>query len=96
MKMHVSFAAGMPRPQMDTGDFSPQFAPGADFWRIHLDTGEIRELTVFSTQQDPPQVTRLQGETAYTYPRLKAENGAVFDITYVLTIREENGGLTFL
>ena len=95
MKMTVSFPSGKPVPQLSAPGLEPRFAAGEDFWRIHLDTDEIRELTVFSADQAPPQVSYSNDETIYTYPKLKAENGETYDVTYHLSIREENGELIF-
>ena len=53
MKMTVSFPSGKPVPQLSAPGLEPRFAAGEDFWRIHLDTDEIRELTVFSADQAP-------------------------------------------
>lgn len=33
--------------------FHPQFHEGGDFWRLFLDTGEIRELSVYAHAQTP-------------------------------------------
>ena len=93
MKLTVSFPSGKPMPQLSAPGLEPRFAAGEDFWRIHLDTDEIRELTVFSTRD--LVFSCSDAETTYTYPKLKAENGETYDITYRLSIREENGQLNF-
>ena len=62
MKMTVSFPSGKPVPQLSAPGLEPRFAAGEDFWRIHLDTDEIRELTVFSADQAPPQVSYSNDE----------------------------------
>ena len=96
MNMHVSFNEKLPRPTWTAEGFAPVFAENTDFWRIHLDNGENRELTVFSTEQEPPVVHQNGDDTVYTYASLKAEDGTMYDVTYELTIRRGNGGLTFL
>ncbi len=96
LQYEVAFDGRAPRTALRGTDFAPLSADGADFWRIHLDVGELRELTVFSTAQETPEVQRSGNETVYIYDRLRAENGADFDITFRLTVRAENGALTFL
>ncbi len=62
-----------------------------DFWRAFLDTDEIRELSVYSHDQTPVSVTETADGKVYTYDRLCAENGEVFEITLEITIRCVNG-----
>jgi len=66
-----------------------------DFWRAFLDTGEIRELSVYSHDQTPVSVTELADGKVYVYDRLTAENGEVFAVTLEITVRRTNGTVEF-
>lgn len=80
-----------------TQDFNPVFRENGDFWRAHLDycvTGMPSELGVYSSMQEQPLVDKTENGLVITYPRLKAEDGSVHDITLTLTV--ENSGETLL
>lgn len=66
-----------------------------DFWRVFLDTGENRELSVYSHQQRISDKTESDGSAVYRYNQLVAEDGQIFDITLELKIQEDNGHLVF-
>ena len=67
-------------------DFSP--AMSGDFWRVFLDDcrlGGKRELAVYSSEQNPPCVTKTENSIVYRYDTLKAEDGSVHNIALTLT-----------
>lgn len=66
-----------------------------DFWRVFLDTGENRELAVYSHCQTLSGMESAGDTVVYHYDRLVAEDGQVFDIKLELTVAEENGHLVF-
>ncbi|MBQ2709074.1 MAG: hypothetical protein IJF67_12485 [Clostridia bacterium] len=66
-----------------------------DFWRIFIDTGENRELAVYSSEQHVANVAQLPGVVVRSYDRLIAEDGQIFNIKLVLTVTEENGHLVY-
>ena len=78
-----------------SGDFTTVGREGGDFWRIFLDTDEIRELSVYSHDQTPVSVECRKASTVYTYDRLTAENGEVFAVLLTVTVTEEDGALRF-
>lgn len=75
--------------------FAPEFAADSDLWRIFLDDGEIRELSVYSSSQKNPEITALPGGTDISYNRLTAENGALYDIGLTIHIRSDGGAIRF-
>ena len=68
---------------------------GRDFWRAFIDTGEIRELSVYSHAQTAPKVETEGNVQTIMYDSLVAENGDVFDITLTITVKNTNGILEF-
>ena len=69
---------------------------GGDFWRAFLDTGEIRELSVYSHAQTPVSVTETDGGAVIVYDRLTAEDGVTYDCSLTVQItREDDGSLRF-
>ncbi|MBO5273285.1 MAG: hypothetical protein J6I45_01585 [Clostridia bacterium] len=61
----------------------------SDFWRLHLDTGEHRELAVHSSEQGEPVCTERENETVLVYHSLTAEDGSVHEIELELHILAE-------
>lgn len=69
----------------------PVLAKHSDFWRMHLDDGEFREITVHSGEQRG-KVCEKEGETIITYSEIQAENGKTYDISLnVHIVRKEEG-----
>lgn len=66
-----------------------------DFWRVFIDTGENRELSVYSHEQNISYKAESDGCAVYRYDQLVAEDGQTFEITLELNIKEENGHLVF-
>ncbi len=75
--------------------FHPQFHEGSDFWRLFLDTGEIRELSVYAHAQTPVRTEQAGDLIRVEYDRLTAENGEIFDIGLTVEIRQQDGALHF-
>lgn len=78
-----------------SGEFQPVTGAKGDFWRVFMDTGEIRELSVYSHAQTPVSVETQGDTTVITYDRLIAENKECFDITLKINIRKVDGALHF-
>ena len=92
--LNLNFSSS-PIPAFTADGFATLSYEGRDFWRAFLDTDEIRELAVYSHEQE---VSSVQYESDYqviTYDKLKAENGEVFDITLTITIHTVDGALEF-
>lgn len=68
--------------------------PGGDFWRMMLDDGYMREMTIHSADQSG-RVERADGVTTITYDRLVGEDGRVFDATLVLRVTDTGADLRF-
>lgn len=80
--------------------FNPVFRENGDFWRVHLDygvAGTPRELGVYSSQQETPEVTVSEdGNTiTMTYPRLKAEDGSVHGVKLTLKAKNVDNSIVF-
>lgn len=88
-------------PVLTLGGTALALRENGDFWRLHLDCAayggtDNRELGVYSHAQEPPAITRTPGKLELSYPRVRAEDGRVFDIALTLTVvREEDGTLSF-
>ena len=80
---------------LSRGDWTVTGQKGSDFWRAFLDTGENRELAVYSHCQTPVKTERTADTTVFTYDTLIAEDGQSFPICLTLTVREEDGSLVF-
>lgn len=92
-KLHFDFQYGI---RLLSDGFATVGRDGGDFWRAFLDTGEIRELSVYSHMQTPVSVTENDGGAVVTYDRLTAENGEMFEISLVVHMdREADGSLRF-
>lgn len=77
------------------GDFRITSQKERDFWRAFLDTGENRELAVYSHLQTPVAVEKTDGSTVFRYDTLIAEDGQSFPICLTLTVCSEHGSLVF-
>ena len=77
------------------GEWSIISYKGRDFWRAFLDTGENRELAVYSHLQTPVKIEKNVDSTTFYYDKLVAEDGQSFHICLALTICSEKGGLVF-
>lgn len=75
--------------------FSPVINEKSDFWRMHLDDGENRELGVYSSKQKPKKVASSQGLTTVFYDSLIAEDSCRYEIDLTVYIKNENGVLKF-
>ena len=65
-----------------------------DFWRVFLDDQKLggkRELAVYSSQQNPPIVTKEGNTISYHYPTLLAEDGTTHNIRLTLTQTLQDG-----
>ena len=70
----------------DTG-FST--APGSDFFRMHVDTGENRELEVISSRQVPRQVKATDAGLSIFYDGLIAEDGSRLNVALTVHVLYE-------
>ena len=80
---------------LSCGDWLIKSCGDGDFWRVFLDTGENRELAVYSHCQTLSGIEKNGNAVVYRYDRLVAEDGQVFDIHLELTVAEEDGHLVF-
>ena len=53
-----------------------------DFWRAFLDTGENRELAVYSHSQTLAGTEKIGNTVVYRYERLVAEDGQVLQTNH--------------
>ena len=83
------------RITLTDGDWSVISRNGQDFWRAFLDSGENRELAVYSHLQTPVKIEKSGDSTTFYYENLVAEDGQCFSIGLELTICSENGNLVF-
>lgn len=90
--LHFTFS---PTPALTADGFTTLSYEGRDFWRAFLDTDEIKELAVYSHDQEISSVRHESGLQILTYDRLKAENGDLFDITLTILIQSNEGALEF-
>ncbi len=84
--------------KFNTEGFSPVFRENGDFWRAHLDMGFAggnREMGVYSSMQDTPEVTESPDGMVIFYPCLKADDGSVHNISLTLTVKNEGDRLVF-
>ena len=90
--LHFAVQSGL---QLTADGFSPVLRENSDFWRVFLDTGEIRELSVYSHDQTPCGVQITEDCAVYTYDRLTAEDGIPYSIWLEVTIRQVNGEIHY-
>ncbi len=67
----------------------------ADFWRIFLDDGVYREITVHSYKQTPTEVTEVGDRLAISYDRLLAEDGKTYEVDFTVFVDNVDGELRF-
>ncbi|TXK68950.1 DUF6259 domain-containing protein [Paenibacillus sp. N3.4] len=68
-----------------------QESAGADFWRIQLDDGDFRDMSVRSSLQSGT-VTEIEGGLAIQYNQLEAEDGNTYPVLFrvqVLVVGEQ-------
>lgn len=76
-------------------EYTPHFAPKADFFRLHLDhckNGGNHELGVYSHRQTPASVQKKDGGLLLYYEDLLAEDGNRYPIALTLTVRQGADG----
>ena len=88
LDLHFSINGGL---QLNTDDFCPVLRENGDFWRAFLDTGEIRELAVYSHDQIPSRTEITETGAVYRYDSLTAEDGMTCDVMLEITLRQKNG-----
>ncbi|MCS7460071.1 DUF6259 domain-containing protein [Paenibacillus doosanensis] len=69
-------------------------SPGADFWRLQLDDGEFRDMTVASSKQSGA-VSAVTNGLDIRYDRLVAEDGNAYPVSFVVRVRAVDGSLQF-
>ena len=75
--------------------FEPVMQENGDFWRVYLDycqSGKNRELAVYSSGQEEPEIVRTEKEIKWIYRQLKAEDGSVHEIRLTLTAETDDVG----
>lgn len=70
-------------------------AKEADFWRIFLDDGVYREITVHSFRQTPIAVRKEGDTTTISYDRLIAEDGKEYAVDFSVHISEREDTLYY-
>lgn len=75
--------------------FSPLMNKNGDFWRMHLDNGEYREIDVCSSRQTPAGIKKEKGKITISYHGVVAENGAFYNIKLTVYIKNTDGALCF-
>ncbi|GGF61220.1 hypothetical protein GCM10010912_03050 [Paenibacillus albidus] len=58
---------------------------GADFWRIQLDNGEFRDMSVCSSQQSGT-VSEIENGLVIQYQQLEAEDGHIYPVRFQVQI----------
>ena len=77
--------------QLSADGFSPLLREDGDFWRAFLDTGEIRELSVYSHDQTPAHTDITDTCAVYRYDSLTAEDGVTYPIALEVTLQRVDG-----
>ena len=77
--------------QLSADGFSPLLREDGDFWRAFLDTGEIRELSVYSYDQTPSHTDITDTCAVYRYDSLTAEDGVTYPISLEVTLQRVDG-----
>ena len=85
MKLSVYFE-NLKGTCLHSKDWATESRVDSDYWRVFLDTGENRELAVYSHEQHYANVVQEQGRVVRRYDRLIAEDGQIFDIRLELVI----------
>ncbi len=70
-------------------------AEQADFWRIFLDDGVYREITVHSYRQTPCFVSENGDDLTIGYDRLLAEDGKVYEVNFTVYAEHGDGEVRF-
>lgn len=66
-----------------------------DFFRIMLDDGVYRELTVKAKDQSSPIVSHKNNELNIEYKNLKAVDGKIYSVGLLLIIKKDKNGFSF-
>lgn len=61
--------------------FNPKFTENHDFWRLFLDDGEYKEISVFSHEQTPCGVTESEDGFEIRYDKITDRHGKTYDIS---------------
>ncbi len=72
-----------------------QSALNSDIFRMVLDDGKTREITVFGKEQEIESVTKTQNGFDIFYNKIKAEDGRTFNIKYTIHIEKSGSGFDF-
>ncbi len=70
-----------------------KLSPNADFWRIFLDDGVYREITVHSYKQTPASVVTEGTRTQIRYDSLLAEDGKTYAVDFTVFVDNGEDGL---
>lgn len=68
---------------------------GVDFFRVMLDDGEYKELTVNGANQTPSAVFYENETLTVVYENLNAANDKTYDVGLTLTVKKDGEGLLF-
>ncbi len=69
--------------------------PNADFWRMFLDDGVYREITVHSYKQTPCSISENDDSLAVSYDRLLAEDGKTYAVNFTVYVEHAEGEIRF-
>ncbi len=77
--------------ELKTTESKIRLNDNTDFWRMFLDDGVYKEITVHSCKQKPSAIERTNGNINIKYDKILAEDGKYYDIDFTVCIKNNNG-----